>query len=173
MFAQLVQCVKHMHERNVLHSDIKPLNVVRVGHQWKLIDLDAACDIGKENVGHKTSSCYVPPEAVFISNFIDTLKKKMAKKYDPKLQQLITEAEDEALNDPDCRPKRRCADIIGDLEREREYDLLVAHPSYDVWSLGCILYQMVNSELRPLFQVQTIYHPVIISHVSMYPHHAP
>ena len=71
VFTQLVHCVQHMHQKHVLHSDLKPLNVVRVGHHWKLIDLDAACDIGKENVGHKTSSCYVPPEAVFINAYIE------------------------------------------------------------------------------------------------------
>lgn len=29
---------------------------------------------------------------------------------------------------------------------------LLSHESFDVWSLGCILYQMVNVEVRPLFQ---------------------
>jgi hypothetical protein len=29
---------------------------------------------------------------------------------------------------------------------------LLSHESFDVWSLGCILYQMVNIEVRPLFQ---------------------
>ena len=32
------------------------------------------------------------------------------------------------------------------------YDLLVAQPSFDVWSLGCILYQMCSPDVRPLFQ---------------------
>ena len=35
-------------------------------HRWKLIDLDAACEIGKEPVGHKSSSAYVPPEAIYV-----------------------------------------------------------------------------------------------------------
>ena len=30
--------------------------------------------------------------------------------------------------------------------------LIFAHASFDVWSLGCILYQMCNDELYPLFQ---------------------
>ena len=33
-----------------------------------------------------------------------------------------------------------------------EYHLLVAQPSFDVWSLGCILYQMCSPDVRPLFQ---------------------
>jgi len=31
-------------------------------------------------------------------------------------------------------------------------DQLVAHHSFDVWSLGCLLYQMVSKDSRPLFQ---------------------
>ena len=61
VFVQLVHCVEHMHEKGVLHADLKTLNIVRIGAQWKLIDLDAACVIGEEPVGHKSSSAYVPP----------------------------------------------------------------------------------------------------------------
>ena len=43
IFAQLVQCVGHLHDRGLLHGDIKPLNCVRIDNQWKLIDLDAVC----------------------------------------------------------------------------------------------------------------------------------
>ena len=35
---------------------------------------------------------------------------------------------------------------------EANYDLLTAHPSFDVWSLGCILYQMCTADVKPLFQ---------------------
>ena len=66
VFKQLVHCVEHMHEKGVLHADLKTLNIVRTGAQWKLIDLDAACVIGKESVGHKFSSAYVPPEAIYV-----------------------------------------------------------------------------------------------------------
>ena len=31
------------------------------------------------------------------------------------------------------------------------YTPLIAHPSFDVWSLGCILYQMCTPDVRPLF----------------------
>ena len=30
-------------------------------------------------------------------------------------------------------------------------DALLAHPSFDVWSLGCVLYQLCNEDFRPLF----------------------
>ena len=43
IFSQLVQCVGHLHDRGLLHGDIKPSNCVRIDNQWKLIDLDAVC----------------------------------------------------------------------------------------------------------------------------------
>ena len=67
VFTQLTRCVQYMHGPGVLHADLKPLNIVRVGAQWKLIDLDAACEIGNEHMGHKSSSAYVPPEAIYVN----------------------------------------------------------------------------------------------------------
>ena len=37
-------------------------------------------------------------------------------------------------------------------EMDAKYDLLPAHGSFDVWSLGCVLYQMCNADVLPLFQ---------------------
>ena len=119
VFVQLVHCVEHMHEKGVLHADLKTLNIVRTTGQWKLIDLDAACVIGKEPVGHKSSSCYVPPEAVYIDNKTDIACVRS---------------------------------VVAVTKGEATYDLLTAHPSFDVWSLGCILYQMCTPDVKPLFQ---------------------
>ena len=33
-----------------------------------------------------------------------------------------------------------------------QFELLIAHPSFDVWALGCILYQLCTEDVRPLFQ---------------------
>ena len=119
VFVQLVHCVEHMHEKGVLHADLKTLNIVRTAGQWKLIDLDAACEIGKEPVGHKSSSAYVPPEAIYIDEKTDTA----------------------------------CVRSVVTLTKgEANYELLTAHPSFDVWSLGCILYQMCTPDVKPLFQ---------------------
>ena len=64
IFRQLLQCMNHLYEHNVIHADIKTLNIVRTEAHWKLIDLDAACLIGVDTVGLKSSTCYVPPEAL-------------------------------------------------------------------------------------------------------------
>ena len=119
VFVQLVHCIEHMHEKGVLHADIKTLNVVRTAGQWKLIDLDAACEIGKAPVGHKSSSAYVPPESIYV----------------------------------DEKSASACVrSVVAVTKGGANYDLLTAHPSFDVWSLGCILYQMCNPDVKPLFQ---------------------
>ena len=119
VFVQLVRCVEHMHEKGVLHADLKPLNIVRTGGQWKLIDLDAACEIGKEPVGHKSSSAYVPPEAIYIDN----------------------------------AGSHACVrSTVAVANGDANYELLTAHPSFDIWSLGCILYQMCTPDVKPLMQ---------------------
>ena len=112
VFVQLVHCVDHMHEKGVLHADLKPLNIVRTGGQWKLIDLDAACAIGKEPMGHKTSSAYIPPEAIHVDEKSFSASVRSAK----------------------------------------GGDVWTAHASFDVWSLGCILYQICTTDVKPLFQ---------------------
>ena len=119
VFGQLVHCVEHMHDKGYLHGDIKTLNIIRVGSDWKLIDLDAACEIGIESVGYKYSSAYAPPEAIYISEHTG----------------------------------QACVRGVGGHGSEASnYQLLLAHPSYDIWSLGCVLYQMCTTDVRPLFQ---------------------
>ena len=119
-FTQLVHSIEHMHRKGVVHSDLKPMNIMRTGATWQLIDLDAACEISKESVGHKSSSAYVPPEAIYVDENTDTAFVKS---------------------------------VVAIQENgEARYDLLLADASFDVWSLGCILYQMCNTDVRPLFQ---------------------
>ena len=119
VFMQLVHGVEHMHDKGYLHGDIKTLNIIRSGSDWKFIDLDASCQLGVENVGYKYSSAYVPPEAIYV---------------------------DENSGQAYVRG-------VGIKDGETsKYQLLIAHPSFDVWSLGCVLYQMCTTDVRPLFQ---------------------
>lgn len=48
-------------------GDIKPLNIMRMGHGFKLIDLDTSCRYsgGEEFACSKFSSGYVPPECIY------------------------------------------------------------------------------------------------------------
>ena len=122
VFTQLARCVQHLHSRGLLHGDVKPLNIVRVGTKWKLIDLDAACRMNTDkdkdtdtcSVGFKSSTAYVPPE----------------------LFRIVEE------HGGGRRAVLRSAD--------RAHPL-AAHPSFDIWSLGCVLYQLCHADVLPLF----------------------
>ena len=256
VFIHLVTCVQYMHDKGVLHADLKTMNIIRSDGQWKLIDFDAACEIGKKSVGHKSSSAYVPPEAIYLNEDVESLRKELAlaktelpllsagdnedptsqwhkkKSFDQNIEDIskrlaVTEAAacvrfEEAevpratlrrelalakielakteLNTPVSGGNASAvdnADLISKLENkkalelkvedlskrvveveaaartsgdggrprvrsveamekwkkgEAKYELLKPHPSFDVWSLGCILYQMCNVDVKPLFE---------------------
>ena len=61
---QLCGALAHLHARDIVHCDLKPRNIVRQGHTYKLIDLDSTAIAGVERVGYKVSSAYVPPEMI-------------------------------------------------------------------------------------------------------------
>lgn len=81
-----------MHSKGVIHADIKPLNIMRKGEQWMLIDLDAVCKISEDSVGFKSSSAYVPPEAVYVSDdcsFADIRSDESRSRYGKPCQVLL------------------------------------------------------------------------------------
>ena len=58
----LIKALAHLHDKGRIHADLKPLNIVRVGARWQLIDLDVSCPLN-ERFGDKVpSSGYCPPE---------------------------------------------------------------------------------------------------------------
>jgi serine/threonine protein kinase len=121
-FTELCRSVQHMHERGVIHADIKPLNVMRLEGTWRLIDLDASCRIGIDPVGSKSSSAFVPPEAVYRNDRLDIVGVR-SEQLREKLAQEFNES----------------------------VELVIASPSFDVWSLGCILFQLCHKQVLPLF----------------------
>ena len=54
--------LKELHDEELVHGDVKLKNFVRVRETVKAIDFDAATEVG-EQIGHKFSSGYCPPEA--------------------------------------------------------------------------------------------------------------
>ncbi len=72
MLRQVFEAVQHLHEQNLMHSDLKMVNIVRfrVDNKLRLIDLDASARIapvgGEEESfsGAKFSSAILPPEMI-------------------------------------------------------------------------------------------------------------
>eukprot|EP01030_Chromulinospumella_sphaerica_P034344 gene34344-biopygen9953 len=106
----LLNAVAHVHSKGIIHADLKPLNLVRVGGDWRLIDFDAACHIGRDHTGLKSSTAFCPPESIFV----DRLRS-------PPVAMVRAET---------------------NLSEESVFGLLVADPSFDVWSLGCVFYTL-------------------------------
>ena len=40
---EMAEALDHLHLKGRIHADLKPLNVVRVGTTWQLVDLDVSC----------------------------------------------------------------------------------------------------------------------------------
>lgn len=47
-----------------MHADLKPSNAVRLGEDWRLIDLDGAAQLGAP-VGQNSSGAFAPPELLY------------------------------------------------------------------------------------------------------------
>jgi serine/threonine protein kinase len=101
------------------------MNIMRVGHQMKLIDLDASVSFisGNEFSGLKFSSGYVCPELIFCSESVACVRSKNIDPY---------------MHDENSIRKYQMTDS----------DLVVAAEAHDLWSLGVVIYNIcVNAPL--------------------------
>jgi len=62
IMSDIANALHHLHNNDRIHADLKPLNAVRVGSNWKLIDMDVSCTIGEEFGTKVPSSGFCPPE---------------------------------------------------------------------------------------------------------------
>ena len=134
---QLVQALMHVHSRGIVHGDLKGKNVCRFGSDWKLIDFDAAAEIGGV-VGMKIqpgqSPANVPPE-----HATRVLRAKVP-------ANAIRSKLDDAALPPAARSTwEACLAIVDRLDREGLDPLTCTlggvGPCYDIWSLGLIFFR--------------------------------
>eukprot|EP00985_Skeletonema_marinoi_P010384 scaffold4881_cov201-Skeletonema_marinoi.AAC.1 len=160
MLRQLFEAVKHLHEKNIMHGDIKMGNIVRlrrIDNKLRLIDLDASARIvtpgGEEEsfAGAKFSSAILPPEMIEkietdqVQGFLKYWKvqndKDLKKKVAPKiyLEQGIVKAHyvvKSFRTDEEGKPGWEGL----------PYKLVHASESIDLWSLGVLAFTLLTGE---------------------------
>jgi serine/threonine protein kinase/Leucine-rich repeat (LRR) protein len=125
----LCNCLVHIHEKNIVHGDLKPSNMVIVDNAVRLIDLDACSNFSKESTdytGLKYSSAYLPPELFYWHK--DAAGNSY---YDVRTAVLNPET-------GEFKPLTN------------EYELVKPSPAQDMWAVGVILYLLCTKQT--LFQ---------------------
>ena len=144
--SQVARCLSHMHDHGYVHGDVKPLNIMRMGHGFKLIDLDASVSFAAGDFAcAKFSSGFVPPECVFVDG-----DSGAACVRSPLCRVMV--AADGALHYMEDAGRGDAGSDDGDgRDGEDEEDVKVttldfalvpSHPAQDMWAYGVVLYHM-------------------------------
>lgn len=153
---QLYTC----HSRDVMHGDIKALNIVRLNGRMELIDLDASGAIRSDYAGAKFSSGALPPElfcelsvsevemySTYWKDRIDISSEdgvklwgKIKPRITRKLKAFVVKT---FASDVNNQP-------IDD--QDLPYELVTASADIDSWSLG-MLYRVFSDSGKSLFKI--------------------
>jgi serine/threonine protein kinase len=127
------------------------LNIVRIRTDFKLIDFDAAVDMhvaagalggsGGCYVGLKHSSGYVPPEMVRLA----TLSVDDQSRVEWAVVRGFHFEDDKIVPDRHLHPLGE-EGVEASVQESLDDVLLKAHKSFDIWSLGVVLYHLCTNE---------------------------
>ena len=146
----VAQAIQHLHDKEIIHGDIKALNIVVKDEKTvQLIDFDASVNF-HEYVGAKFSSGVLPPEMFVTLN--DTEVKLFKSSYNLRndLWMKVKPVKDE---------ERKCYYTVRTFINNESNDLLMkdllikATTSIDIWSFGVLMYYMLSINNEPLLVV--------------------
>lgn len=130
MFGEIARSVAHLHAKEIVHGDIKPLNIMRCdGGNLVLIDLDGSVALFKD-----------PPERILkVSHEPAHRSTSLTANILTSLPQMSTAY---------CPPEAFHLQSTGIVVKTGEH-ALVADTTFDMWALGAVLFFMCTGE--PLF----------------------
>ncbi len=66
---EVARALASLHGAGLMHGDVKPRNVLRLGRHYRLIDFDAAAPLGTQRSSRgKLSTAFAPPEAFAVAS---------------------------------------------------------------------------------------------------------
>jgi serine/threonine protein kinase len=218
---QTIQALGHIHDRGLIHGNVRLENIVLQAGRWKLIDLKHMCRSGVDNIDcARLNYCYAAPESLVVyeyqfdtnpihatngvysfvdevednHNSLDMLDRGGAKGRLPRNNlQSIRRSFDSSVDDSGYQALQRpstftvvlksrvssCdrsidaseggpADVLSPrgghlvvnddrngvasaVEQTSGVETLLADCSFDVWSIGCVMYQLYSRGNVPLF----------------------
>ena len=178
LLAMLVQALAHLESHELIHGDIKLLNIVRMKNTIKIIDMDAVAKLGGGYLGVKFSSGVLPPEMFAVLDG-DGVKKYEAYWSDDfssrselwrKIEARWSKTGDAVVVKTWYTYIHIVIAIIGNLKSpvwfgRRADDTTANHGklpykreptrvSHDIWSFGIVMFQLLCG--APLFQVPSL-----------------
>ncbi|CAK4699725.1 hypothetical protein AeMF1_006957 [Aphanomyces euteiches] len=136
MLQEVALALDSLHSRGFVHGDLKKLNILRVNNLLKIIDFDATTPIGQP-VGSKFSSGILPPEMFYKLKNED--EKMMHRHY------WKSQSDDIRLwNKVKPKEKYVVRAFTSCNTHGLPYSLVHASESLDLWSFGCLMYQMLS-----------------------------
>ncbi|KAF0716669.1 hypothetical protein As57867_002715, partial [Aphanomyces stellatus] len=139
LLSEVLLGIQVLHKQDLVHGDLKKLNVLRVQNQLKLIDFDAAVRI-YQPLGAKVSSGILPPEMFHNLEAADDVEKYNT--YWGREDHEISKLKKTQVNSTYVVKAYRDGCDVSTLP----YSLVKASTAVDMWSFGCMMFQMLSGE---------------------------
>lgn len=159
---EILRGLDHFHDLNLIHGDVKPMNVVRIGGKYKFIDLGSSVPFDSLAGVSKVSSAYIPPEMVFRSipkfdhahedggDHVNDALAPPQTVYDQSTPASYNLSSKTGL--PIFPPKKKSVqeesllDLLSIVETCEQIERIPAHYSIDMWSFGVLFYFCCTGE---------------------------